>query len=84
MFLLSILKSNARKQGRTTRQRQFRFECLEGRRFCAGTVGLAFTTPMPLIQVAAIQSPANAVANARQLVQLNPQPEPPLPTLVKL
>lgn len=82
MFLTSILKSRGQK--RPVRQRHFTFESLEDRRFCAGAAGLAFTTSIPVIQVAAIQSPANAVANARQLVELNPQPEPPMLLVVKL
>jgi hypothetical protein len=84
MFLMSILKSKTRGHKRTARQRHVKFECLEDRRLCAGAAGLALTTLVPAVQVAAIQSPANAAAAARQLVQLNPQPEPPSPVLVKL
>jgi hypothetical protein len=84
MFLTSILKSELRGRKRPTCQRHAMFECLEDRRFCAATAGLALTAAVPTAPAAAVHSPANAIAAAQQMVQLNPQPEPPSPVILRL
>jgi hypothetical protein len=80
MFLTSIFNVHGQKR---PARRQITFERLEDRRFCTGAAGLALTNPMAAM-AGAVPSPAAAVATARQLVELNPQPEPPLGIVLKL
>lgn len=83
MFLTKIFKTSGRARKSAARTRQARFESLEVRRFCAGAVGVALLSPLPVnpsghtagIQAIVAPTPADCL----KLVSLNPQPEPPAP-----